>query len=625
MTTISRSFRVVMMLTLSLACAALAVLWPGWLTSLRAQTGYPPVIDIVSGNNQANLAGATLAAFTAIVTRGGQNSPNETVTWSVSPGGGTLSNGSTTSTGGNGQTSNTLTFGTTQQTVTVTATVTGGNTVTFTATCTTCTTGQPPGAFQISISSGGGQTGGTGTALAPFVVHVTQNGQPASGVNVSWAVNPGGGTLSGGASTPVSGGTSSNTLTLGTVTAVTVQAAVPGGNSVTFAATCSNCAGGGPLPPPPPPTPLAQILVESANQGLQQATTLAPTSFAAAHTQATNIGLRLLNLRRGGPAISAGGLSLNMDGQSVPVGLAASGLFSLGEKGGGASADPTGLGGLGLGVFVNGIGSFGDQRASSREPGFDFHTLGLTAGVDYRVLPQLVLGAAFGYASVKTDFDANAGEMNSNTYSVSVYASYFLGASFHLDGIFTYGWNDYDTKRNIVFPGVSATAKADPSGNQLAVGANAGYDFHFGGLTVGPSFRVSYVNVDVDKYRERGAGIFDLSVKSQNAESLTTALGGEVSYAISVPFGVLTPLVRFEWEHEYLAGSRIVQGTLISDPSQTLFAARTNNPDRDYFNLGAGITGTFRSGVSAFFYWETILGQSRVTNHLFTLGVRVDF
>ena len=72
MTTMARSFRVAMMLTLSVACAALAVMWPGWLTSLRAQTNYPPQMSIVSGDNQANLAGATLAAFTVVVTQGGR-------------------------------------------------------------------------------------------------------------------------------------------------------------------------------------------------------------------------------------------------------------------------------------------------------------------------------------------------------------------------------------------------------------------------------------------------------------------------------------------------------------------------------------------------------------------------
>lgn len=609
MAPVLRLLRVTMMLTLSVACATLAVVWPGWLTALRAQTGYSNVITIVAGQGQTGQAGATLAPFVVEVTQNGQPVSGQGVTWSVSSGGGTLSNGSGTVSGGNGQTSNTLTFGTTQQSVTVTATVAGGNTVTFTATCTNC--GQP---LAISIVAGQSQTGQSGTALAPFQVQVTRSGQPVSGQSVSWAVSANGGSLSAGNATTTGGaGTTSNTLTLGTAQSVTVTASIPGGSSVTFSATCSNCGAGGGQPTP-------QILAEASTTALKQVSTLAPAAIASAQTQATNIGLRLLNLRRGGSAASAGGLSFNLDGQTVPVGLAASGLFSLAERGGGASADASALGGLG--IFVNGIGSFGDQRASSREPGFDFHTAGLTAGADYRVIPPLVLGAAFGYASSKTDFDAGAGEMSARAYSVSVYGSYYVGSQFHVDAIFTYGWNDYDTERNISFPGISATAKASPSGNQVATSLNAGYDFHFGGLSVGPSLRVSYVNVDVDSFRERGSGVFDLSVRSQNVESLTTSLGGEISYAISVPFGVLTPLFRFEWEHEYKGGSRLIQGTLVSG---TAFSVRTDAPDRDYFNLGVGLTGTFKSGVSAFFYYETILGRSRVTNHLFTLGVRLEF
>ena len=478
----------------------------------------------------------------------------------------------------------------------------------------------------IGSVSGSDQTGASGAVLSPFVVEVRADGVLAPGRVVEWAITVGDGTLASGASTTTdASGRTSNRLVFGAAQSVVVTARVNAPpvlgnrNAVTFVnffATCTNCGIAIPVTPD-------VHQAESAVSGLRQASALAPTALMAARTQATNIGLRLLALRRGDPTGSASGLSLNMDGQQLPVGRVASSLFA--DKAGGASADPTGLVGLGLGVFVNGIGSFGDQRASSRDPGFDFSTAGLTAGVDYRVIPPLVLGAAFGYASARTDFDAGAGEMSSRTYSVSVYGSYFLGTSLHLDAIFTYGWNDYDTERNIIAPGISATAKASPSGEQAAVSANAGYDLHVGSLTVGPSLRVTYVNVEVGRYREHGSGGFDLSVRSQTVESLTTALGGEVSYAISVPFGVLTPLVRFEWEHEYKGGSRLVQGIIVSDPAQTLFAARTGDPDRDYFNLGVGLIGTFQSGVSAFFYYETILGRDHVTNHLFTLGARLAF
>lgn len=462
----------------------------------------------------------------------------------------------------------------------------------------------------IKVVAGQDQIGQSGATLAPFVVRLVQ---PEAGRPVVWTVPAGQGTFAG--ATTVTRRTDANgeaqvQLTLGSQPSVAVTATLEGGNTVVFSATCGNCIA---VPP---------ALADAAIAGLKQMSTLAPSAILAARTQATNIGLRLLNLRKGGAAISASGLSLNQDGEALPVGLAASQMFSLFGRGGGASADASPFGNIG--VFANGIGSFGDLRSSSREPSFDFHTAGMTTGADYRVLPSLVLGAAFGYASVKNEFDGDAGQTTARAYSLSAYGGYTLGG-FHADGIVTYGWNDYDTERNIAVPGGVVTAKGSPGGNQVAVSVNTGYDWSFGALTVGPSVRVNYVHVDVDRFSERGAGDFDLKVKSQTAESLTTSLGGEISYAVSVPFGVLTPLVRFEWEHEYKGGSRLTSGTLLTDPTQTLFSVRTDTPDRDYFNLGAGITGTFPGGWSTFLYYETILGRSRLTNHTLTLGVRFEF
>jgi outer membrane lipase/esterase len=458
----------------------------------------------------------------------------------------------------------------------------------------------------LGIVSGQSGAGLSGQTLPPLVV---QTSPATSGVTVIWSVNAGGGTLASASTHTDESGRASNVLRVGSTRTITVNASIIGSNTVTFTATCTNCE--------------AQQIAgsEAAVAGLQQASTLVPTALLSTRTQLHNIGLRLLNLRRGGAALSASGLSLNVDGESAPVGLAASHMFSL-LKGTGASADPSPFGNLG--VFVNGLGSFGDQRANSREPGYDFHTAGVTAGADYRVLPQLVLGAALGYGSTKNEFDAGAGDVSAKGITVSAYGGFTQGG-FHADGIFTYGWTDYDTERNINTAAGRVTAKGSPGGDQFSLGANTGYDFAFGGLTVGPSLRLTYVNVSVDGFAERGAGVFDLKVRRQSTDSLTTSMGGEVSYAISVPFGVLSPLVRFEWEHEYLGGSRLVSGTLTTDPTATVFGTKTSSPDRDYFNLGAGLTGTFRSGVSAFFYYEALLGRERVTSHSFTAGVRFEF
>jgi len=48
-------------------------------------------------------------------------------------------------------------------------------------------------------------------------------------------------------------------------------------------------------------------------------------------------------------------------------------------------------------------------------------------------------------------------------------------------------------------------------------------------------------------------------------------------------------------------------------------------PEAPYFYLGAGLSATFKRGVSAFVYYESVLGWANFTNHAFTGGVRFEF
>jgi uncharacterized protein with beta-barrel porin domain len=141
------------------------------------------------------------------------------------------------------------------------------------------------------------------------------------------------------------------------------------------------------------------------------------------------------------------------------------------------------------------------------------------------------------------------------------------------------------------------------------------------------------VRVDIDAYREHGADPFNLSIRSQNVKSLTTSFGGQVTYAISTPWGVLSPLVRSEWVHEYEGNSRRVVGSFTTTPatsaaplvSGTVFEVQTGNPDRDYFRLGGGLSATLKAGISAFVYYEAVLGITNFTSNTFYGGVRFGF
>jgi uncharacterized protein with beta-barrel porin domain len=116
-----------------------------------------------------------------------------------------------------------------------------------------------------------------------------------------------------------------------------------------------------------------------------------------------------------------------------------------------------------------------------------------------------------------------------------------------------------------------------------------------------------------------------LAINEQDVESLTWALGGQVSYAVSTGFGVLVPQLRFEWEHEFLDSERTITARFVADPANTPILLQTDNPDRDYFNFGAGLSAVFQRGVSAFVYYETVLALRDVTAHQVAVGLRLAF
>lgn len=356
-------------------------------------------------------------------------------------------------------------------------------------------------------------------------------------------------------------------------------------------------------------------------QALAQ-TTLA---FSVANQQFRNVKNRLMLLRRGGGrGIDISGLSGNSSSQ-----LPLSSLSQMpGYSSGGASGD-TASSFDKLGIFMNGNFGVGDKNATSRELGFNYDSQGVTAGIDYRFTDNFVLGGTFGYNAVKSDFDASRGNLNLDGYSFSLFSTYY-NRDFYLDTIFSGGWNDYDTRRNLNFGGINQTGKSLTQGNDYSFNISSGYDFHHQSLSFGPYGRVSYQNVQIDGFHENavnpGPGFGSLAmVGKQNAVSLQTAMGGQLSYALSTSFGVLMPTARAEWVHEFNDGSRQMNWQFSNDPNQTAFSIASDGSGRNFANLGAGLTATFTHGTSAFLYYEAMVGRANISEHSINAGVRAEF
>jgi uncharacterized protein YhjY with autotransporter beta-barrel domain len=379
----------------------------------------------------------------------------------------------------------------------------------------------------------------------------------------------------------------------------------------------------------------------------------------AVETSTKNIGARLAALRRGASGINIQGLGVNSQEPTLPGTLvAALGPFAAVSSTTTTTTTTTPSPFAGLGLFANGLFAVGDRDPTSNEDGFDFHTYGVIAGVDYRFSPKLVLGAAFTYQSANSDLDnpsslvsptfstsANAGSADTRSYGFSLYGTYYVLEQLYVDGIVSFGWNNYSLARVIGYnlgptstgtgpdgttKPVNQIAQADPNGHQYSFSVGAGYEFRQGAWTFGPVARLQYFRLDIDGYQETinnmNAGFgWALAQASQDVESLTTVLGGRASYAISTGLGVLLPQVRIEWEHEFKNDSRLLTARFVNDPVGQPILFTTGNPGRNYANLGVSLSATFRPGIAAFIDYETVLGLADFSGNFITLGVRGEF
>ena len=205
----------------------------------------------VSGDNQEGPASAQLAApfVVSVLDQDGSALAGVDVTFAVSAGGGMLSattdtnpctvvsstSSATATTDANGRARTRLTLGSDLGTNTVEATVEGLGPVTFTATAAEQAT-----PHSLTKVCGDDQEGTAGALLAePFVVSVVdEDGAAMAGVNVSFTVTAGGGTLSSATATTNANGRARTWLTLGSELGTnTVEATVEGLEPGTFTAT----------------------------------------------------------------------------------------------------------------------------------------------------------------------------------------------------------------------------------------------------------------------------------------------------------------------------------------------------------------------------------------------------
>jgi len=339
------------------------------------------------------------------------------------------------------------------------------------------------------------------------------------------------------------------------------------------------------------------------------------------------IGARLLNVRGG-----SRGFVLGLNGQNAQVGESSTPTYSnsAGATGGAAAADDA-FGGP-WGGFVNVAYSWGNIDQTTLQDPYNYNSVSVLAGADYRFSDSLVVGGAFSYSDTRSRFDQSLGEVKAATTGVIGYGTWYRD-DWYVDGFLAYGYVGYDSTRNINIPShnpavaaIATSATSSPKGDQWSAAIGVGKNITSGDFTVTPTARLGYIWVRNKAFSEDEPNDgLALAVDERTIRSLQSALGVRFATTLSTTVAVFGPYASAQWMHEFENDNPSIISKYVADPTSQFFAIPTASPTRDYAIVTIGTSATFPDNLSGFLQFSAALGLKDETNYGIVLGLRKQF
>jgi outer membrane autotransporter protein len=269
-------------------------------------------------------------------------------------------------------------------------------------------------------------------------------------------------------------------------------------------------------------------------------------------------------------------------------------------------------------IWLQGFGTFGHLNGDGNASGGDFTISGLSGGLDYRLCPEMLVGVAVGYSH---DDASVGGPGASGTVDAIQFAGYggYVNGPWHLDGIFSYGYLQTDTKRFINVGSIHQEADGSYNGNVFSLSTEGGYAFEAGPVTIEPTVGLNYTHLSQDSFQETGAGPNGLNVHSVDMDSVRTALGVRLAAQFGEKDGVqFIPALRAAWEHEFMDKTADVNASFIGGSGD--FVVRGVELGADSGVLGAGLTVSFNKAIQGFVNYDANL-NARMSSHAISGGL----
>lgn len=275
-------------------------------------------------------------------------------------------------------------------------------------------------------------------------------------------------------------------------------------------------------------------------------------------------------------------------------------------------------------LWLTGIGDFIHQSSTtfydSYQVGYEGNTGGFVTGVDYNFLKNFYLGVLGGYTHSNVNWQQNQGHAGIDSGYAGVYLT-AIGNLVYGNLSVVGGWNHFDERRNIIYPGVSQTADNSHGGEQLISHLDTGLNFQYQQFTIRPFDSLDWIVQKEGGFTESNAGEYDLTVMKSHANMLRNELGINFAACRCFQGNKATFDTKFGWVHEARMSGKNSESEFAG--TDVPFTTVGYFPNRNLFSFGASITAVaLKDRLTCTIYYDGAYGHKYMDNGI---GGQVNF
>lgn len=284
-----------------------------------------------------------------------------------------------------------------------------------------------------------------------------------------------------------------------------------------------------------------------------------------------------------------------------------------------------------LSGFITGS-FYREKKERTSTLGYDLDTIGLLAGVDYRITNEFFLGGFINSSKEETGYSDCLGFQDVDELGFGLISIYQLASWASFDIVVNYSDRDYSLQNNLHIRGpFYVTTNGDASGDRTIVSTGLNFELPMFMQGIG-ILRTSleYLRKTRDGYIARSDAGGRIVWDDDEIKSLISTLQIQFAKNFSTSFGVVSPELWAAWNHQFDNDSRIIRATVTEtggdwDNYEPNIVIVTEEPDRDYFDLSAGVVLTLPHGIAAFASYTHEFGRDNYKLWSFALGARIEF